>query len=189
MPGRLDGKVLGRPRTCFDHAPRAPRHPHHAPAPTLQPRPNHTLPHLKVCVITGGTSGIGRETVFLFVQEGAKVVFCGRGVEAGEAIAAEAGNNCVFVRADVTIEAEIENVVNTAVAKWGKLDWCVPELGGAWCGGERVRHCPPPLPPHPHARARWCRQHIQQRRRRHGPARRRHEGDGQGDPARVFAQL
>jgi len=30
----------------------------------------------KICVITGGTSGIGKVTVFRFVEEGARVVFC-----------------------------------------------------------------------------------------------------------------
>ena len=38
----------------------------------------------KICVITGGTSGIGRTTVERFVEEGAKVVFCGRRQERGE---------------------------------------------------------------------------------------------------------
>jgi meso-butanediol dehydrogenase/(S,S)-butanediol dehydrogenase/diacetyl reductase len=38
----------------------------------------------KVCVVTGGTSGIGRETVTRFIEEGAKCLFCGRGEAAGE---------------------------------------------------------------------------------------------------------
>ena len=42
----------------------------------------------KVAVVAGGASGIGRETVQRFVAEGCKVVFFGRGVETGDAIAA-----------------------------------------------------------------------------------------------------
>ena len=43
----------------------------------------------KVCVITGGTSGIGRATVERFAEEGAKVVFCGRRKDRGERIVEE----------------------------------------------------------------------------------------------------
>ena len=75
----------------------------------------------KVAVITGGTSGIGRETVNLFIQEGAKVVFCGRGEEVGQQIAAENGANCVFVKADVTIEDDIKLVIDTAIERFGEL--------------------------------------------------------------------
>lgn len=76
----------------------------------------------KVCVVTGGTSGIGRDTVQRFIEEGARVVFCGRGEAAGNAIAAELGENCVFMKCDVMVEEEIEAVIEKAVELWGKLD-------------------------------------------------------------------
>eukprot|EP00928_Gymnodinium_smaydae_P043952 TRINITY_DN29359_c0_g1_i1.p1 TRINITY_DN29359_c0_g1~~TRINITY_DN29359_c0_g1_i1.p1 ORF type:complete len:333 (-),score=80.00 TRINITY_DN29359_c0_g1_i1:355-1353(-) len=88
----------------------------------------------KVCIITGGTSGIGRETVELFVREGARVVFCGRGQKAGEAIAAGCGERCVFVQADVNEEKDIKAVVDTAVEKWGKLDVLFNNAGGGTGG-------------------------------------------------------
>ena len=91
----------------------------------------------KVWVITGGTSGIGLETVRLFVAEGARVVFCGRGAEAGETIAAECGSDrCVFVRADVTDGMQIKAVIDTAVSRWGQLDVLFNNAGGsvAWGG-------------------------------------------------------
>lgn len=43
----------------------------------------------QVALITGGTKGIGEAAVRLFVQEGARVVLCGRTREGGERIAAE----------------------------------------------------------------------------------------------------
>lgn len=76
----------------------------------------------KVCVVTGGTSGIGRDTVQRFIEEGAKVVFCGRGEDAGNEIAAAMGENCVFIKCDVMVEEEIEAVIEKAVELWGKLD-------------------------------------------------------------------
>ena len=53
----------------------------------------------KVAVITGGTSGIGLETVRVFVQEGCKVMFCGRGEQVGEQIAKELGDTCGVLEA------------------------------------------------------------------------------------------
>lgn len=84
----------------------------------------------KVAVITGGTSGIGLATVKVFVQEGAKVMFCGRGEHVGEQIAQELGENCAFTKCDVTDEAQIKRVIEQTVNKWGKLDILFNNAGG-----------------------------------------------------------
>jgi NAD(P)-dependent dehydrogenase (short-subunit alcohol dehydrogenase family) len=77
-------------------------------------------------------TGIGKDTVELFVAEGARVVFCGRGVEAGQAIAARCGGDarCVFVAADVRNEADVKQVIETAVERFGKLDCLFNNAGG-----------------------------------------------------------
>lgn len=84
----------------------------------------------KVAVITGGTSGIGEATVRLFVDEGARVVFCGRSTKAGEAIASELGKVCRFVPADVTREADIKATIDVAVSEFGRLDCLFNNAGG-----------------------------------------------------------
>lgn len=84
----------------------------------------------KVAVITGGTSGIGAATVRRFVQEGARVVFCGRAADAGEALARELGPACRFVRADVTREEEVRATIDLAVREFGRLD-CLFNNAGA----------------------------------------------------------
>jgi NAD(P)-dependent dehydrogenase (short-subunit alcohol dehydrogenase family) len=84
----------------------------------------------KVAVITGGTSGIGEATVRRFVEEGARVVFCGRSVESGEALAAELGDACRFLRADVPHEEEVEATIQAALTAFGRLD-CLFNNAGA----------------------------------------------------------
>jgi NAD(P)-dependent dehydrogenase (short-subunit alcohol dehydrogenase family) len=68
----------------------------------------------KTALITGATSGMGVDVVRRFVAEGAKVLFCGRSVDAGEALAAEIGTAARFMRADVTQEADVIALVKTA---------------------------------------------------------------------------
>lgn len=84
----------------------------------------------KVAVITGGTSGIGEATVRLFVDEGAKVVFCGRSKDAGEALVAELGPNSRFIQADVTREADVKATIDHAVSEFGRLDCLFNNAGG-----------------------------------------------------------
>ncbi len=79
----------------------------------------------KVAVITGGGSGIGKATAILFAREGAKVVIGNRNVEAGEATVRQiraAGGVCDFVRTDVTIAADVQHLIESAVQRHGGLD-------------------------------------------------------------------
>lgn len=76
----------------------------------------------KVAVITGGAGGIGRATVELFVAEGAKVVIADIHDEAGEALAVKLGDAAVFRHADVGGEADVQAVVDLAVARFGGVD-------------------------------------------------------------------
>ena len=79
----------------------------------------------KVAVITGSTKGLGKATAMKFAREGCKVVVSGRDEEAGNAVVgtiAADGGEAIFVRADVGVEADVRNLVESAVSRWGKLD-------------------------------------------------------------------
>ena len=79
----------------------------------------------KVAIVTGATFGIGKETVLLFAQEGAKVVVSGRTVEAGQRVAQEikaAGGEAIFVQADVSVADDVKRLVEETVKTYGKLD-------------------------------------------------------------------
>jgi NAD(P)-dependent dehydrogenase (short-subunit alcohol dehydrogenase family) len=75
----------------------------------------------KVAIVTGGASGIGRATVELFVQEGAKVVIADVDAERGEELAAQLGAPVAFKRAGVAVADEVQALVDFAVAKFGGL--------------------------------------------------------------------
>jgi len=91
----------------------------------------------KVGLVTGGTSGIGRETAVLFAQAGAKVVVAGRreaeGNETIELIRS-AGGEGLFVKTDVSRAAEVEALVQRIVERFGRLDVAFNNAGveGVW---------------------------------------------------------
>jgi NAD(P)-dependent dehydrogenase (short-subunit alcohol dehydrogenase family) len=84
----------------------------------------------KVCIITGGTSGIGAASVERFVAEGATVIFCGRRVPEGEAVAKACGGKPEFRQVDCTVEAAVAALIDHAVKKHGKLDVMFNNAGG-----------------------------------------------------------
>ncbi|MCX6429445.1 MAG: 3-oxoacyl-ACP reductase [Actinobacteria bacterium] len=74
----------------------------------------------RVAVITGAGSGIGLATARRFASEGAKVVLADMNVQSGEAAAKEVGG--IFVRADVTIAGDVENMYKVAFDTYGRID-------------------------------------------------------------------
>jgi len=76
----------------------------------------------KVAVITGATSGIGARTAERFVMEGARVVLAGRRRDRGEMLATALGNVASFVPTDVSIEADVKNMIDHTVRLFGRLD-------------------------------------------------------------------
>ncbi|GAB4837690.1 hypothetical protein Ancab_002542 [Ancistrocladus abbreviatus] len=77
----------------------------------------------KVALITGGARGIGEHTARFFAKHGAKVVVVDILDELGQSVCSDIGPNmALYIHCDVTKESDVENAVNMAVAKFGKLD-------------------------------------------------------------------
>jgi NAD(P)-dependent dehydrogenase (short-subunit alcohol dehydrogenase family) len=83
----------------------------------------------RAAVVTGGARGIGEGIVRRYVAEGARCVIADIDVEAGERLAAELGDAAVFVRTDVTSEADIVAAIDTCVSAFGALDVMVNNAG------------------------------------------------------------
>ena len=92
----------------------------------------------KVVVVTGGGTGIGRAVAARTVADGAAVVVAGRREDVGERAAAElrgSGGRALFVASDVTVEADVARLVETAVREFGRLDGAFNNAGGVAATG------------------------------------------------------
>jgi NAD(P)-dependent dehydrogenase (short-subunit alcohol dehydrogenase family) len=91
----------------------------------------------KIALVTGGTSGIGRDTAVLFAKAGAKVVVAGRREPEGQetiGLVRAAGGEGLFVKADVSKASDVETLVQKAVEGFGRLDVAFNNAGveGVW---------------------------------------------------------
>jgi NAD(P)-dependent dehydrogenase (short-subunit alcohol dehydrogenase family) len=75
----------------------------------------------RVAVVTGGSGGIGRAVVELFVAQGAKVVVADVDAEHGEAVAAGLGSSAAFRRTDVADPDDVQALVDFTVDHYGGL--------------------------------------------------------------------
>ena len=79
----------------------------------------------RVAIVTGGTSGIGRETARLLGSDGARLVISGRSAERGADVVSDlrqTGVQVVFVQADLRKAADIEGLVARCLEEFGSLD-------------------------------------------------------------------
>lgn len=86
----------------------------------------------KVVVITGASSGLGEATARHLAAQGAKVVLGARRAERLEKLVAEiqaAGGQALAVATDVSQRADVENLVQQAIAKFGRVDVLINNAG------------------------------------------------------------
>jgi NAD(P)-dependent dehydrogenase (short-subunit alcohol dehydrogenase family) len=95
----------------------------------------------KVALITGAGSGIGRATAKIFAREGSRLVLADIVEKGGQetlAMVEEAGADAIFVRTDVSKSADVNNAVDAAVGKYGRLDCAFNNAGIGGAG--RLTH-------------------------------------------------
>lgn len=83
----------------------------------------------KAAIVTGAGSGFGEGIAKRLAGEGAQVLIADINDAGGQRVAKEIGSAAVFQHADVTKSAEVKAMVETAVARFGRLDILINNAG------------------------------------------------------------
>src|SRR4030042_3756560 len=86
----------------------------------------------KVAIVTGARRGMGKSHALLLAKSGAKVLLSDISQEECQLVVDEikkAGGEAMAVKCDVSKKEEVENMVKSAVDKWGKVDILVNNAG------------------------------------------------------------
>ena len=73
-------------------------------------------------VVSGGASGLGEATSRMIVENGGNVVILDVNAEAGNDLEAQLGDSVLFVQTDITQEAAVVEALDTAIAKFGRIN-------------------------------------------------------------------
>lgn len=88
----------------------------------------------KVALVTGGASGLGRATTAALVDAGARVVIADLPDSEGDSVVAGFGHRSRFKATDVTVPADVQAAIDTAVRDFGGLHIAVNCAGVATPG-------------------------------------------------------
>lgn len=86
----------------------------------------------KVAIITGSTSGMGRDTAYLFAKEGAKVVITGRNEERAKAVVDKIkadGGEATYIIADTSDLGAVDAIFDGAMKAYGRVDILMNNAG------------------------------------------------------------
>lgn len=88
----------------------------------------------KTVIVTGGARGIGEGCVRVFYQAGSNVVICDRDQDRSTVLLNELNgrsksNKVVFIKTDVSIIAELLNLVHATIRQFGRLDCIINNAG------------------------------------------------------------
>jgi NAD(P)-dependent dehydrogenase (short-subunit alcohol dehydrogenase family) len=92
----------------------------------------------KIAVVTGASSGIGEAIAKMFAKEGASVICGSTNEEKGQKVISEivaAGGKAEYVKTDVSDPSNMENLIKTAVTRFGGLHVMVNNAGISRPGG------------------------------------------------------
>jgi 3-hydroxyacyl-CoA dehydrogenase / 3-hydroxy-2-methylbutyryl-CoA dehydrogenase len=98
-----------------------------------------------VAAVTGGASGLGETTVMELVKNGARVAIIDVDSDKGERLAATIGAGAIFVKTDVTSEADVRQAIQKAVDAFGKINVVINCAGIVGPGKLISRKGPLPL--------------------------------------------
>ena len=87
----------------------------------------------KVALVTASSKGLGKAAAQQISREGARVVLCARSDRAEETateIREETGGDVLAIRADVTVQEDVDRLVNLTLANFGQVDILVVNAGG-----------------------------------------------------------
>jgi gluconate 5-dehydrogenase len=90
----------------------------------------------KTAVVTGGSTGLGKQMAYALAEFGANLVLAARKLERCEEVAAEIsqlfGVKVIAVQCDVAKESDVVNLINQTVNAFGRLDILVNNAGITW---------------------------------------------------------
>lgn len=75
-----------------------------------------------VALVTGGASGLGEASILELVKKGAKAVIVDVDADKGEKLAAQIGANAIFVKTDITSEADVQKAIQKTIDSFGKIN-------------------------------------------------------------------